>query len=85
MSTLQPPPSCGDPGADRTVVVVGPTASGKSGLAIALAEQLIADGRPAEIVNADSMLVYRGMDIGTAKPSADERQRVGTIWWTCSR
>ena len=76
MSTLQPSPSRADPGVDRTVVVVGPTASGKSGLAIALAERLIAEGRPAEIVNADSMLVYRGMDIGTAKPSAAERQRV---------
>ncbi|HYI56093.1 MAG TPA: tRNA (adenosine(37)-N6)-dimethylallyltransferase MiaA [Microlunatus sp.] len=56
--------------------MVGPTASGKSGLAIALAERLMESGRPAEIVNADSMLVYRGMDIGTAKPSADERKRV---------
>lgn len=55
-----------------TVVLVGPTASGKSALALALAERLIAAGRPAEIVNADSMLVYRGMDIGTAKPTAAE-------------
>jgi tRNA dimethylallyltransferase len=61
--------------ADTTLAVVGPTASGKSGLAIALAERLTADGRPAEIVNADSMLVYRGMDIGTAKPTAAERAR----------
>ncbi len=76
MSTLQTPPSCAAPGDGRTVVVVGPTASGKSGLAIALAERLMESGRPAEIVNADSMLVYRGMDIGTAKPSADERNRV---------
>lgn len=60
----------------RTLVLVGPTASGKSGLAIALAERLIASGRPAEIVNADSMLVYRGMDIGTAKPTLAERARV---------
>ena len=59
-----------------TLVLVGPTASGKSGLAIALAERLIASGQPAEIVNADSMLVYRGMDIGTAKPTGDERSRV---------
>ena len=59
-----------------TLVLVGPTASGKSGLAIALAERLIASGQPAEIVNADSMLVYRGMDIGTAKPTVDERSRV---------
>ena len=59
-----------------TLVLVGPTASGKSGLAIALAERLIAGGQPAEIVNADSMLVYRGMDIGTAKPTVEERSRV---------
>lgn len=54
------------------VVLVGPTASGKSALAIELARQL---GR-AEIVNADSMLVYRGMDIGTAKPALAERDSV---------
>lgn len=55
-----------------TIVLVGPTASGKSALALALARRLIEDGRSAEIVNADSMLVYRGMDIGTAKPTAAE-------------
>ncbi|WP_343031827.1 tRNA (adenosine(37)-N6)-dimethylallyltransferase MiaA [Microlunatus speluncae] len=55
-----------------TIVLVGPTASGKSALALALAERLTAAGRPAEIVNGDSMLVYRGMDIGTAKPTAAE-------------
>lgn len=76
MSTLQLRRPDPDPGVDRTVVLVGPTASGKSGLAIALAERLIESGRPAEIVNADSMLVYRGMDIGTAKPTAAERERV---------
>ena len=53
------------------VVVTGPTGSGKTELAIALAEAF--DG---EIVNADSMQVFRYMDIGTAKPSPDERQRV---------
>ncbi len=56
-----------------TVVLVGPTASGKSGLAVALARAYAARGRPAEVVNADSMLVYRGMDIGTAKPTPQER------------
>lgn len=55
------------------VVLVGPTAVGKSALAVALAQRFAADGQPAEIVNADSMLVYRGMDIGTAKPSLEER------------
>lgn len=57
-------------------VLNGATASGKSGLAIDLAQRLAAAGQPAEIVNADSMLVYRGMDIGTAKPTADERAAV---------
>lgn len=57
-------------------VLVGPTASGKSGLAVDLALALAERGRPAEIVNADSMLVYRGMDIGTAKPTVDERRGV---------
>ena len=56
-----------------TVVLVGPTASGKSGLAVALARAYGAAGQPAEVVNADSMLVYRGMDVGTAKPTALER------------
>jgi tRNA dimethylallyltransferase len=55
--------------AERVVTVVGPTASGKSSLAVALAHRL----GDAEIVNADSMQLYRGMDIGTAKPSAAER------------
>jgi tRNA dimethylallyltransferase len=55
--------------ADRLVVVVGPTASGKSDLAIALARKL----GQAEIVNADSMQLYRGMDIGTAKTPPDQR------------
>jgi tRNA dimethylallyltransferase len=55
------------------IVLVGPTATGKSRLAVDLALALAVRGRPAEIVNADSMLVYRGMDIGTAKPTADER------------
>ncbi|MCA9501762.1 MAG: tRNA (adenosine(37)-N6)-dimethylallyltransferase MiaA [Spirochaetaceae bacterium] len=53
------------------VVITGPTASGKTELAIALAERF--DG---EIVNADSMQVFRHMDIGTAKPTAEERRRV---------
>ena len=56
-----------------TLVLVGPTAVGKSRLAVALAQQLAAAGRPAEVVSADSMLVYRGMNIGTAKPTLAER------------
>ena len=53
------------------VAVVGPTATGKSDLAVALAQRL-----NAEIVNADSMQLYAGMDIGTAKLPAAERQGV---------
>ena len=52
----------------RLLVLSGPTASGKTVTAVALARRL-----PVEIVNADSMQVYRGMDIGTAKPTAAER------------
>jgi len=59
-----------------TLVLVGPTAVGKSRLAVAVARRLAAAGRPAEVVNADSMQVYRGMDIGTAKPTAAEQQGV---------
>lgn len=63
--------------ADVTVLPVlalsGPTASGKSSLAVDVALRLAACGIPVEVVNADSMLVYRGMDIGTAKPTESER------------
>jgi len=61
---------------DVTVVLVGPTAAGKSSLAAALVRRYAAEGRRAEVVNADSMLVYRGMDIGTAKPSVAERAEI---------
>jgi tRNA dimethylallyltransferase len=53
------------------LALVGPTASGKTALAAELAEAF-----DAEIVCADSMTIYRGMDVGTAKPSAAERARV---------
>lgn len=53
------------------VVIVGPTAVGKTALAVELAERL-----NGEIISADSRLFYRGMDIGTAKPSASDRSRV---------
>jgi tRNA dimethylallyltransferase len=55
----------------RAILLMGPTGSGKSDLAMRLAETL-----PVEIVSVDSALVYRGMDIGTAKPSAAMRARV---------
>ena len=55
------------------IAIVGPTGTGKSDLGIRLAQQIIARGGKAEIVNADSMQFYRGMDIGTAKLSPSER------------
>ena len=58
------------------IVVVGATGTGKSGLSLDLAESLAAAGRPAEIVNADAMQLYRGMDIGTAKLPLDERRGI---------
>jgi tRNA dimethylallyltransferase len=56
---------------DELIVLVGPTAVGKTALSIALAGRL-----GAEIVSADSRCLYRGMDIGTAKPSPEEQARV---------
>lgn len=53
--------------------IVGPTGSGKSNLAIQVALQLASEGIKAEIVNADAMQFYKGMDIGTAKVSIQER------------
>jgi tRNA dimethylallyltransferase len=58
-------------GVPRVIAVVGPTAAGKSALSIALAEAL-----GGEVVNADSMQLYRGMDIGTAKLTPAERAGV---------
>nr|WP_246294845.1 tRNA (adenosine(37)-N6)-dimethylallyltransferase MiaA [Schlegelella koreensis] len=57
------------------MVLAGPTAAGKTAAALAIADAL-APRAPAEIVSVDSALVYRGMDIGTAKPSREERTRV---------
>ena len=57
-------------------VLAGPTASGKSALALELTESLAPAGTPVEIVSADAMMVYRGMDVGTAKPTEEERARI---------
>jgi tRNA dimethylallyltransferase len=56
---------------NRLVALVGPTATGKSALAVELAHRL-----GGEVVNADSMQLYRGMDVGTAKPTAAEQDGV---------
>ncbi len=56
---------------NRILAVVGPTASGKTTLSIALAKKL-----GGEIVSCDSMQVYRGMDVGTAKPTEEEREGI---------
>jgi tRNA dimethylallyltransferase len=58
------------PEADELLVVVGPTASGKTELAVALAERF-----GGEIVGADSVQIYRGFDVGSGKPTAEERAR----------
>ncbi|MFB6573036.1 tRNA (adenosine(37)-N6)-dimethylallyltransferase MiaA [Streptomyces noursei] len=63
MNTVVPTP--------RVIAVVGPTAAGKSDLGVALAQHL-----GGEVINADSMQLYRGMDIGTAKLTPEERQGV---------
>lgn len=55
----------------KLVVITGPTASGKTALGVALARRL-----GGEVVSADSMQIYRGMDIGTAKPTPEEMQGV---------
>ncbi|MFP3029101.1 MAG: tRNA (adenosine(37)-N6)-dimethylallyltransferase MiaA [Arsenophonus sp.] len=53
----------------QAIFIMGPTASGKTALAMALCEKL-----PVEIISVDSALIYRGMDIGTAKPTLEEQQ-----------
>src|SRR5262245_6446956 len=56
---------------DRALILTGPTASGKTAVGLELAERL-----DAEIISMDSMALYRGLDIGTAKPTVEERRRV---------
>jgi tRNA dimethylallyltransferase len=58
------------------LAVVGPTGAGKSELALDIAEEIQSRGRKVEIVNADSMQFYRGMDIGTAKLKFEERRGI---------
>ncbi len=73
---MKPPPpqltptTASDP-FHRAIYLTGPTASGKTGVGVALAQRL-----DAEIIALDSMTLYRGMDVGTAKPSIEERKGV---------
>ena len=66
----EPPVEMASADLPLAIFLMGPTASGKTGLALQLAERL-----PCDIVSVDSALVYRGMDIGTAKPGAAELAR----------
>ena len=70
-ATRQPPPRGGGRVQPELLAIVGPTATGKTALAVRLAEHF-----GGEIINADSRQVYRGMDIGTAEPTPEERARV---------
>ena len=75
MPILEPsPPSCAL--ALPCLAIAGPTASGKTAAALALAAALAARGQACEIISVDSALVYRGMNIGTAKPTAKELAQV---------
>jgi tRNA dimethylallyltransferase len=60
----------------KLIAVVGPTGAGKSALAIEIANHIVTCGGRAEILNCDSMQFYKGMDVGTAKLSLDERQGI---------
>ena len=60
----------------KVLALIGPTASGKTGLALEVAAQLTAAGNPIEIINADAMQLYAGMDIGTAKLPESQRQGI---------
>lgn len=71
---------------DKTIVILGPTASGKTGAAISIALDIVRKAalmggewcglKGAEIIAADSRTIYRGMDLGTAKPSLEEQQGI---------
>ncbi len=72
---LSPSPSSEWP----VLVIVGPTASGKTGLSINIALEMARRGVECEIISADSRAIYKGMDIGTAKPTPEEMQ--GVVHW----
>lgn len=68
---------------DQTIVILGPTASGKTGVSIKIAKEIASQHlggfSGAEIISADSRAIYKGMDIGTAKPSPEEQDGI-THW-----
>lgn len=64
------------PPLDRVLYLTGPTASGKTQIALELADALAKNSPGVEVISVDSMAIYRGMDIGTAKPSRQIREQV---------
>ncbi|CAE8606678.1 unnamed protein product, partial [Polarella glacialis] len=62
-------------GPGLVVVIAGPTAAGKSDAAAALADRLAADGRKSALVSADSVQVYKGLDVGSNKPTKAEQEQ----------
>ena len=60
----------------QVIVIVGPTGSGKTGVSLEIVEELRKGGKDAEIISADSRAIYKGMDIGTAKPTRSEQEQV---------
>ena len=66
-------------GQEQILVIIGPTGSGKTGLAIEVARELAklrGVDIAAEVISADSLAIYKGMDIGTAKPMPDEMRGI---------
>ncbi|PCN48352.1 tRNA (adenosine(37)-N6)-dimethylallyltransferase MiaA [Curtobacterium sp. 'Ferrero'] len=76
MTPADPSPGPGTGRSADLIAVVGATGTGKSDLAVAIADRVRSSGRPVEIVNADAMQLYRGMDIGTAKLTVPERHGI---------